>query len=62
MEVGEYRDIGARRTDDVEVACEPIDLGVFVNQTYRLRDVADGRVKRGVLTYLVADLTDSHPN
>ncbi|WP_162599559.1 hypothetical protein [Phenylobacterium parvum] len=62
MEVGEHRDIGARRTDDVEVACEPIDLGVFVNQTYRLRDVADGRVERGLLTYLVADLTDSHPN
>ena len=61
MEVGEHRDMGARRTETVETACEPIDLGVFANQQYRLKEVADGRVEYGVLTYLVADLTDSHP-
>ena len=62
MEVSEYKEVGIRATEDVDTACSPKDLGVLGNLKYRLKDVADGRVEYGMVGYLVADLTNSHPN
>ena len=62
MEVSEYKEMGIRATEDVDIACSPKDLGVLANLKYRMKDVADGRVEYGMLGYLIADLTNSHPN